>query len=574
MTKAEADRLLRDALERHKRGEIEAAYHVYRQVLAQLPDHPTALHYLGLVAQQTGHTARAVELLRRSIRLDPKDARAHNHLGQIVLSQKNTREAITCFERALEVDPQHIDSINNLANVLALNGERERAIELYRRALELDPRTINSTYNLANALKDNASYDEALQLFERALGIQPDHVPSRHNLGVLLEQKGRFEEAIEHYREVQRLQPGHVKSLANLISIRSYRPDAQTVDEAERRVARPDVPDEDRVKLHHGLGKYYDRQQRFDEAFAHFRAAKAVVRRMSGPFEESAVAAYFDRVIETFSADYFRNLRRGGSESQRPVFIVGMPRSGTTLTEQILASHPAIFGAGELQGIPDIAKSLRPDYPQRITQLNAEEVASLAQRYLETAEALAPAEALRITDKLPVNFTHLGLIATLFPNARVIHCRRDPLDSGLSCFIELFRLSRDFTTDVESIGRYYLQYERLMAHWREVLPLPLYEQRYEELIADQEAGSRALVAHCGLPWDDACLNFQEADRTVMTPSRWQVRQPIYSSSIGRWRNYERHLAPLVRVLEERGYRYAAPVGADGPPGTADPPQNL
>lgn len=555
MTKAEADRLLRAALERHKKGEIEAAYRVYRAVLDSLPDHPTALHYLGLIAQQTGHSAQAVDLLRRSIRLDPKDPRAYNHLGQIVLGQGQQKEAIACFEKGIEVDPRHIDSINNLANVLAQNGERARAITLYRRALELDPRTINSTYNLANALKDDFAYDEALELFLRALEIDPDHVPSHHNLGVLLEQKGRFEEAIEHYQAVRALQPAHVKSLANLISIRSYRPDEQTVKAAEQRLHAGNIADDDLIKLHHGLGKYYDRRKRFDEAFSHFAAAKATVRKLSGPFDEQAVASHFDRIIETFSAEYFASLPQGGSDSQRPVFIVGMPRSGTTLTEQILASHPAIFGAGELQGIPDIARSLRPEYPQKLRQMDASAIAELAHRYLASIESLAPAEALRVTDKLPVNFTHLGLIATLFPNARVIHCRRDPMDSGLSCFIELFRLSRDFTTDVESVGKYYLQYERLMAHWRKVLPLALFEQRYETLIADQEAGSRALVAHCGLPWDEACLAYQDADRTVMTPSRWQVRQPIYSSSVSRWRNYERQLEPLRRLLEERGFRY-------------------
>ena len=555
MTKAEADRLLRAALERHKKGEIEAAYSVYREVRAALPDHPTALHYLGLVAQQAGHSARAVELLRRSIQLDPKDPRAYNHLGQIVLAQKQVREAIACFERGLEVDPGHIDCINNLANVLAANGERERAIALYRRALELDPRTINSTYNLANALKDHYAYDESLRLFERALTIDPDHVPSHHNLGVLLEQKGRFEEAIAHYETVRRLRPDHVKALANLISIRSYRPDEQTMLDAERRLGAADVHDDDRIKLHHGIGKYYDREQRFDDAFRHFSAAKATVRKRSGAFDERAVAAYFDRIIETFSAGYFAALPRGGSESEQPVFIVGMPRSGTTLTEQILASHPAVFGAGELQGIPEIARSLHPDYPRCVPHLEAEEVAALARRYLAVLEPLVPSGTVRVTDKLPVNFTHLGVIATLFPRARVIHCRRDPLDTGLSCFIELFRLSRDFTTDVESIGRYYLQYERLMAHWRKVLPLPLYEQRYEALIADQEAGSRALLEHCGLPWDDACLRFQDAQRTVATPSRWQVRQPVYTSSVGRWRNYERHLAPLRELLEQQGCRY-------------------
>ncbi|MBL8267667.1 MAG: sulfotransferase [Steroidobacter sp.] len=169
----------------------------------------------------------------------------------------------------------------------------------------------------------------------------------------------------------------------------------------------------------------------------------------------------------------------------------------------------------------------------------------------------APAGVARITDKYPLNFMHLGLIATLFPRARIIHCRRDPLDVGLSCFIERFAHSRDFTTDLESFGHYFLQYERLMAHWRRVLPLSVREQYYERLVADQEAQSRALVAHCGLAWDDACLDFQSAERTVLTPSRWQVRQAIYNVSVGRWRNYARHLVPLQRLLEEHGYHYDA-----------------
>jgi hypothetical protein len=316
------------------------------------------------------------------------------------------------------------------------------------------------------------------------------------------------------------------------------------------------VADDDRVKLHGGLGKHYDRQQRYDEAFAHFRSAKAATRKLTGVFDERAVAGYFDRIIETFPLDFFGRFPAGGSASERLVFIVGMPRSGTTLTEQILASHPAVFGAGELQGIADVARAIRPDYPQRVPFLSASEIAEFVKGYLATIDARAPPEAIRVTDKLPVNFTHLGLIATLFPHSRVIHCRRDPMDTGLSCFAEQFRLSHDFTTDLESIGRYYLQYERLMAHWRRVLPLPMLEQRYEDLIANPEVGSRALLAHCELPWDEACLNFHAASRQVSTPSRWQVRQPIYATSVGRWRHYERHLEPLRRLLEERGYRYS------------------
>ena len=378
------------------------------------------------------------------------------------------------------------------------------------------------------------------------------HARALHNRGVLLEQEGRFAEAIQHYETVRRLKPTHLKSLARLIALR---PDDACVKNAEQLLATAAMDDDDRSKLHQGLGKYYDRQRCFDQAFGHFSAAKDVLRKHSGEFDAQALAGFFDALIESFSAGHFASARHGGSSNQRPVFIVGMPRSGTTLTEQILASHPSVFGAGELKGIPEIVKALQPGYPQCVASMDARQLQGLALSYERSLEGVAPAAAIRVTDKLPVNFMHLGLIATLFPNARVIHCRRDPIDTALSCFIELFKLKRDFTTDIRNIGQYYLQYERLMAHWSKVLPLPLHEQRYEALVADPEAGSRELIASCGLPWDDACLNFQGVARAITTPSRWQVRQPIYSTSIGRWRNYERQLEPLRRLLSESEHSY-------------------
>jgi tetratricopeptide (TPR) repeat protein len=555
MTKAEADRLLRNALEQHRRGETDAAYRVYREVLAQLPNHPTALHYMGLVAHRRGQRSHAKDLLRHSIRLDPKDPRAYNHLGQIVLEEKKIHEAIACFRRALEVDPQHTDALNNLANVLALNGQREQAIPLYRRALDIKPDAINSIYNLAMALKDDRAYEEALQLLQRAVEIRPDHASSRHDLGVLLEMQGRFDEAVEQYLAVQRLRPRHTRSLAALLALRSYRPDEQLIRHARELLADPQISEEDRLRLHRGLGKYCDREQHFDEAFAHFRAAKAAVRKRTRPFDEGALGGYFDSLMDTFSEEFFFRPHATGPDTQRPVFIVGMPRSGTTLAEQILASHPAVYAAGELQGIPNIVRGLLPDYPQGFPALRVAELNELARKYLAPLEVLAPPAALRVTDKLPVNFVQLGLIATLFPQARIVHCRRNPLDMGLSCFVELFRLTQDFTTDLEDIGRYFLQHERLMAHWRKVLPVPILEQRYESVVSDPQSASRALIEHCGLPWDEACLSFQHTDRVVDTPSRWQVRQPIYANSVGRWHHYEHHLEPLRRLFEKRGYDY-------------------
>jgi tetratricopeptide (TPR) repeat protein len=491
-----------------------------------------------------------------------------NHLGQVVLTQGRAEEAARYFEQALSVDPHHADSLNSLANTLKARGALREAIDLYRRALRSAPQSDMSLYNLGNALKEAGEFDEALQMFERALACEPGHLPSHLNRAVLLEQKGRFEEAIGHYEAALKLKPDHPKALANLIALLAE-PDPQLVRSAQQRLAATDLESDDRIKLHHGVGKHYDRQQDFDQAFAHFAATNALLKRRKAPFDPQQTIDYFDRIIRTFSADYFARLPArlparqdaGGCASQRPVFIVGMPRSGTTLTEQILASHPAIFGAGELQDILHIVKTLKPRYPEAFAAQSSADVTQHAQRYLAVLEQRAPPEAIRVTDKLPVNFMHLGLIATLFPRARVIHCRRDPLDIGLSCFIERFELSHDFTTDLESFGHYFLQYERLMQHWRSVLPLAMHEQRYENLVADQEAGSRALVAFCDLPWDEACMDFQKADRAVLTPSRWQVRQPIYSKSVGRWRNYSQHMQPLRRLLEERGYRHERTAGS-------------
>lgn len=554
-SRGEADRRVDAAFVRHKKGELEFANGVYRQVLTQYPDHAAALHYLGLIAQQTGNSPQAAQLLRRSIELDPTDPRAHNHLGQVHVALNDKRAAAACFERALQIDPHHVDSLNNLANVTKVR-DLVQAIALYRRALELNPNAAFAAYNLAKALGEYSAFDEALTLYERAIALDHGHLQARHNLGVLLEQKGRFEAAIQQYLAVRQIDPKHASSLANLISIRNYEPDPQMVRDAEELLSAAKVSDDDRIKLHHGLGKHYDRMAEYDRAFRHFAGSKAILKRRIPDFDIDGVVKTFDRAIRAFSHEAFAATNERGNDSQRPIFIVGMPRSGTTLAEQILASHPRIFGAGELQEIPKIVNSLRPEYPQCVASMDRAALMSLAAGYLAVLDDRAGPDALRVTDKLPVNFIHLGMIATLFPQARVIHCRRDPLDIGLSCFMELFELERDYTTDLENFGHYFLQHERLMTHWRATLPIPIHELRYEELVANSEVASRALVAHCGLEWDLACLEYQKTERTVQTPSRWQVRQPIYRRSVGRWRHYAIQMAPLLRVLENSSYQYS------------------
>jgi hypothetical protein len=256
------------------------------------------------------------------------------------------------------------------------------------------------------------------------------------------------------------------------------------------------------------------------------------------------VTARLDAIISRFDVSHFRAVRGAGHPSERPIFIVGMPRSGTTLVEQILASHSMVFGAGELGEIPRIAADL--------SSFEAGGILAAAQRYLDSLGRIAPTEAQRVTDKLPVNYRHLGVIATLFPNARIVHCRRDPRDIALSCFIEMFNIRDLDFTDLEGIAHAIVEEARLMQHWRTVLPVSIFELDYAQLVMHLEIESRRLVEYCGLPWEDHCLSFHRTERNIDTPSRWQVRQPIYSSSAGRWRNYAHQLQSAISILDSYG----------------------
>ena len=542
------------AFDRHKRGDIAFAMGVYQDVLSKYPEDPSSLHYLGLAAQQKGNSAEAIRLIERSIEIDPSDPRAYNHLGLIHVSLDDKKAAAECFERGLQVNPDHVELLNSLANVVRTR-DLLRAIGLYRRALNLSPKAAFIAYNLAQALDEDHAFDEAVELYERTIELDPKHSKARHCLGILLEQRGQFDKAIEQYLTVQRLDPRHVSSLANVLAIRDFTPDAVMVRRAEEILATPAAQEEDRIKLHRGLGKHYEREQAYGAAFSHFKRAKSLFKQPRPAFNLEAVSKSMARLRHIFGREFFFKDEAPVTSSERPLFIVGLPRSGTTLTEQIIASHPQTFGAGELENLPQIVKSLRPDYPECMLTLNLPTLAGLADGYLDTLEKLAGSGALRVTDKMPVNSLHLGLIAKLFPKARVVYCRRDPRDIAISCFVELFQLEHDYTTDFEDFGQYFLEHERLMAHWKEVLPIPVYELHYEELIAEPEKTSRSLIQYCGLDWDPACLEFQKTERTVQTPSRWQVRQPIYQTSVGRWRHYSSEMGALDQLLKASGYAY-------------------
>ena len=306
-----------------------------------------------------------------------------------------------------------------------------------------------------------------------------------------------------------------------------------------------------RARMHFAAGMVFDRAGEHDQAFEHFAAGNGLV---DASFSPDAHDSEINTLIETFDAEFFARVAHLGSRSETPVFIVGMPRSGTSLVEQIIASHPQAFGAGELEAITLFTKQLpemmgaEATYPACVSNLDGATIDALSQKYLGELRTRAGAEFQRVTDKMPANFLHLGLIAALFPNAKIIHCRRDPMDTCLSVYFLNFLGNHPYAYDQEKLGRYYRAYERLMEHWKTVLPIEMMELQYEDLIADQRGMTSAMLSFCGLDWDDACLEFHRTPRSVSTSSFAQVRQPIYSASLARWKSYEDHLGPLKTAL--------------------------
>lgn len=395
-------------------------------------------------------------------------------------------------------------------------------------------------------------YLVAMQHFRAALEIEPGLVVASAGLATCLSRIGKDQEA---YDLLQPLFDADVRDAALLTDFARLAPRHGRSTDAISRL-REELADGTheggtRAALLYSLGRLLDLDADYDNAFAAFDAAGKIKPHQFDCMRQRTV---FDACIAAFNNGLIARQLSSSNLSDRPVFIVGMPRSGTTLVEQILASHPLVHGGGELDYLPALASQLyrllgtHEPFPQCIGKADSLTLSRIADTYLMHTANLAPASSIRITDKLPGNFVLVGFIALLFPNARIVHVRRDPLDTCISCFAENFLSGHHFSYDLADLGCYYREYSRLMQHWRSVLPGRMFELEYERLVQEPETMTRALLQHCGLEWDARCLAFHENSRTVATASYEQVRRPLYTSSIGRWRNYERHLEPLHAAL--------------------------
>jgi tetratricopeptide (TPR) repeat protein len=536
-----------------RRGDLASAERVYARLLERDPEHAQALHLLGLLRFQQNRLAEAEALLGRAVARAPQNANAWSDLGMVRVRAGSAEAALEPFSRALTLAPEHPDALNNMAQALRRLGRFHQARGVLERLVALRPASARARALLADAQHQCNDVATAIETYQSALRLAPDDRRIRLGLGDAYESAGKFKQAKMQYHGVLRRAPDDPVALARLLQLREGAADAALAARAATLADAAATPEDARVRLNVALGYYHDRRGEHDEAFRRLRLGYDVRARRQ-PFDSDGYSRAVDALIETLTPEFYREAPTSGLDSARPIFIVGMPRSGTTLTEQILASHSAVAAGGELAGLVKVSYQVRElsrtgaPYPQGLERIGRSALRQMARYYLDQLERISP-DAARVTDKLPYNFMHLGLIPLLFPHARIVHCRRHPLDNCLSCYFTGFADQIRFANRLDTLGRYYLDYQRLMEHWHRVLPLELFDLPYEALVHDTEGRIRALLDHCGLPWEDACLSFHETERGVRTPSRWQVRQPIYGASVGRWRHYERHLAPLVRILQ-------------------------
>jgi len=515
MRAAEVPQAIEQGVRAQKAGEFERAEFHYQSILRDHPKHPDALNLMGTIALEAKKPIIAAGYFRKAVKLRPRNPIFLYNLGSAQLRMRKPQLAIETLRKASLIKP-------DFKKIWVLLGRSHAAL---------------------------GRHEDALAAFDRALGRDPDDFAVAVERAEILVNLGRMADAAEIFRTAIHHGKEIVKATVGLSVAHRFKAEDPEPTLMVDRIEQFDSPD-GRNALRYAAGKAFADQKNFDAAFEQFSIAK---QEAGNSFAIDLHNEAFSRTKELFSAPFIAARSNLGSLSDRPIFIVGMPRSGTTLTEQILASHPLIAGAGELTDLHKIAAELgrgnidKTLYARNLNNLTQGQARKLAGRYLAVLKRHSDT-ALRVVDKMPHNYELLGLIAVLFPNARIIHCKRSAMDTCVSCFTQNFSKAHGYNGELRTLGQYYRAYSDLMDHWHEVLPERILDSQYEDMIADQEKASRRLIAWTGLEWDNACLSFQKTERLVTTPSRWQVRQPIYKTSVKKWEVYAKHLDPLKIAL--------------------------
>jgi tetratricopeptide (TPR) repeat protein len=528
-------------------GDFTRARAHYERAIALRADYAEGYSNLASLLNDAGESDAAAEAARRAIEINPQLPDAYLNLAGIEITRLRPAQALHWLNALAAFAPLHPGALCARARTLQQLDRLDEALEAARRAVSLAPNSAESHHVLGQVCQALGLADEALAEFEKAI-VLPGVAAEEAMLGraAVFMEAGRREEAQAAFERTLQAFPESVKALFGRVELKRYQasdPDIPRLETyLERRSAQPLT---DRTTAHFALGKAYLDAGDAERAFAHLGAGNRL-KRATFQYDAAATRAWMERIAETFSRSRFECLEGGGDPSSKPIFVIGMPRSGTTLVEQILASHPLVHGAGELPALRWVVESAGA-YPDAFALLDPERLAALGRQYLERIAPLGTRP--RLVDKMPANFLYAGLIHLMLPNARIIHCRRAPADTCLSCYTKLFAAEQLFAYDLAELGQFHRAYEELTTHWRSILPENRFlDIHYEAVVDDLAREARRLTDWLGLPWDEHCLRFHETQRAIRTASLSQVREPIYTSSKGRWRRHAAFLGPLLAEL--------------------------
>ncbi len=527
----------------------------YDKAIALEPGRAELYNNRGVTLQEMGRYDHALADYDKAVELKPDYANAHNNRGVTLSNLRRYDAAVASCDTAIRLRPDFAEAYNNRGVALHEVSRYDDALASYDKAIALKPDCAEAHKNRGATLQELKRLDDALASCERAIALKPDYAEAYQTRGLCLVSKGDMQAAEEMYLKALELKPDFTDPVFSLVQIRKYRyRDHPDVKNIRSLLGKPAISLHGRECLYFSLGKIYDDCGLYDEAFKCYRQANQM-RNIAVSYNPRRVAEFTDSIINVFSRDFLAQPFAFASDSQSPLFIIGMPRSGTTLMAHILSNHRAIGSAGELPTILD-SISLLPElvgnkipYPEAAKRITPVVATRLIDDYGKRLRRDTGSDFARVVDKHPLNFRHLGFISMLFPRARIIHCTRHPLDTGLSNYFQRFTFSYDYSFDLRNIGHFYREYTRIMEHWRKVLPTALVEVSYEDMIKNTEQMVRKTLVSLGLEWDERCLAPHTNPCAVDSASNWQVRQPIYSESVARWRHYEKHLGPLKEMVQ-------------------------
>jgi len=533
-------------------GDAKESRKARRQLLAATAKNPELVKAADFLFE--GRLAKAEAICREVLKKDPIDVSAIRMLADIGIRLRQFDDAQKLLERCLELAPDFHLARNDYANVLSKRQKYEASLAELEKLLELEPDNPNHLLLKASVLVQIAEFASAIEIYDRVLTHYPRQPRSHLSKGHALKTLGRHSEAIEAYRLAISQEPGLGEAYWSLANLKTFRFVDEEISAMRQQVTEGTRKAKDYFHLCFALGKALEDRDIYDESFACYRRGNAV-RRKTVQWDRNAHHDNMQRLIEFFDAGFFAKRSGNGSPAPDPIFIVGLPRAGSTLLEQILASHSLVEGTMELPDIMSIARRLsgkkrssdKSRYPDVLGERTPSQLAELGEEYLERTR-IQRRGAQFFIDKMPNNFSHVGLIHAILPNSKIIDARRHPLACCFSGFKQLFASGQNFTYHLTDIGLYYRDYVELMDHWDKVLPGRVLRMQYEEVVADTESQVHRLLDYCGLPFEESCLRFYETERAVRTASSEQVRQPIYSGAVEQWRHYLPHLDPLIEAL--------------------------